>query len=130
MMNTHDLGLLLLSVPAQDLRDMGPNERYAVRLDLKGLKIPGIASIGGWVYPETASVPAVATPPAVRRKALKSQTNPAPVAAVAPTAAKAAKATPKTATHAPAPAAPAAGKSVSLAELQTLLTGLGVTLGQ
>lgn len=140
-MNSHDFARLLLAAPAQNLRDMGGNERYATRYDLKGLKIPGVASIGGWLYPthETDDVPVAVTAPAIRRKALKPQVNPTPVAAVAPAVttpapvakAKApkAKAAPvETAPAAPAPA-PVAGQ-VNLAQLAQMLATLGVTIAK
>lgn len=98
-MNTHDLAHLLLSSPAVALTDKGGNEKYAVRYDLKGLKLPGIASIGGWVYPEANAQPAaqparVAQPvkPQTRAKRLNPQVAAAPVAVAAAPVAKAAPA--------------------------------------
>lgn len=111
-MNSHDLANLLLSVPAQDLRDMGSNERYANRFDLKGLKVPGIASLGGWVYPEGDTTPApkvvkaapVAVKPVQRAKRANSQAASAPVTAP------------------PAQTSPApAGQAITAADLQALM---------
>lgn len=109
-MTSHEFAKLLLAAPAQQLRSLGANERYPQRFDLKGLKVPGVASIGGWCYPEAVTQTATAPAPVQPTKRAKSQKN-APAAPVA---------------NSPAPA----GKTVSLSELQTLLAGMGLSLSK
>lgn len=109
-MNTHTFAKLLLAAPAQDLRDLGANERYAQRFDLKGLKVPGIASIGGWCYPEAVAQTAKApTPVAPVKRAKSGKTSPSATVAAAP--------------------APT-GKTVSVTELAQLLAGMGINLAK
>lgn len=128
-MNSHDLANILLAAPAKDLQDMGSNENYAHRFSLKGLKVPGIASIGGWVYPagdveSTEPEPVKpAAKPIVRAKRSTAQEKSAPVAVQKPGATK-----PVATTKAPEVKSAAAPQGVSTAQLAEILKGLGLTL--